>query len=84
MNYFYLRLNVLGCNCAAKNMGNLPMFFLIFKEGARVLRVNDTKHDTESPSNLDDFGFGVNSESKCYERDIFGGFLQNLERYFHP
>ena len=55
------------------------MFFLIFKEGARILRVNDTKHDAESPSNLDNFGFGVNSESKCDKRDLFGAFLQNLE-----
>ena len=43
----------------------LPVFFLKFKKRARRLSVNETKPDTENASNLNYFGFGVNSKSKC-------------------
>ena len=37
----------------------------------RGLRVNETKLDTESASNWNYFGFGINEQSKCDEKVMF-------------
>ena len=50
----------------------------------RGLRVNDTKSDTESASNWQYFGFGVNNKSKCDEKAMFAVSLQNLDLYSNP
>ena len=62
----------------------LRIFVLNFKKRACKVRVNDTKHDTEVASNWDDFGFGVNSESKCDEMALFRVSLQNFDWCFKP
>ena len=48
------------------------------------LYINKTKPDTENASNYNYFGFVDNNNTKCDERAMFRGSLQNLDMYFNP
>ena len=82
-NIFWL-LNAAVFCCAANQYSEVTNIFSKFEKRVPGLRVNDIKRDTENASNWDDFGFGVNSESRCHERALLGVFIENIDLYFNP
>ena len=63
---------------------NYRFSFLKFKKRTPVIRVNETKVNTEKTSKRDNFDSEVNKESNCDERDLFGVTMNNFDWHFEP